>query len=68
MLLESPPPRAQRGVYAAGRLLDGAFTGSSRRVGCGRRAMNWTGDLLYVAITLAFFALTWGLVKLCERV
>ena len=30
--------------------------------------MNWSGDLLYVAVTVGFFALTWGLVKLCERV
>jgi hypothetical protein len=25
-------------------------------------------DVLYVGLSLGFFALTWGLVKLCERV
>jgi hypothetical protein len=25
-------------------------------------------DLLYLGLTLALFALTWGLVRLCERV
>jgi hypothetical protein len=30
-----------------------------------RMAMN---DLLYVGVTIVFFALTWALVKLCERV
>jgi hypothetical protein len=30
--------------------------------------MTWAGDLLYVALTLGFFGLTWALVKLCERV
>jgi hypothetical protein len=29
--------------------------------------MGWVGDLLYVGLTLGFFGLTWGLVKLCER-
>jgi len=24
-------------------------------------------DILYVGITLVFFALSWGLIKLCER-
>ena len=30
--------------------------------------MNWPGDLLYLALTIVFFASTWALVKLCERV
>jgi hypothetical protein len=30
--------------------------------------MNWTGDLLYVGLSVLFFVLTWALVKLCERV
>jgi hypothetical protein len=30
--------------------------------------MNWSGDVLYVALTLVFFGLTWALLKLCERV
>ncbi len=30
--------------------------------------MTWTGDVLYVGLTLAFFGMTWALVKLCERV
>ena len=25
-------------------------------------------DVLYLAIVAAFFALTWGLVRLCERI
>jgi hypothetical protein len=30
--------------------------------------MNLLLDLLYVVVSLAFFALTWTLVKLCEWV
>jgi hypothetical protein len=30
--------------------------------------MNWAGDLLYVGLSLLFFALTWVFVTLCERV
>jgi len=26
------------------------------------------GDLVFVAVTVGFFALTWALVRLCERV
>jgi hypothetical protein len=26
------------------------------------------GDLVYVAVTVGFFALTWAFVRLCERV
>jgi len=26
------------------------------------------GDLVFVAVTVGFFALTWALVSLCERV
>jgi len=25
-------------------------------------------DVVYIALTLGFFALSWGLIKLCERV
>ena len=30
--------------------------------------MTWAGDLLYVGLAVAFFALTWAFVELCERV
>ena len=30
--------------------------------------MDLFGDALYIGLTLAFFGLTWALVKLCERV
>jgi hypothetical protein len=30
--------------------------------------MNWSGDILYIGLTLLFFGLTWALVRLCERV
>lgn len=30
--------------------------------------MSWTGDLLYLGLTIVFFGLTWAFVKLCERV
>jgi len=30
--------------------------------------MGWIADVLYVGIALAFFGLTWALVRLCERV
>jgi len=30
--------------------------------------MSLVGDVIYVGVTLLFFALTWALVKLCERV
>jgi hypothetical protein len=36
-----------------------------------RRATPWRyvmGDLLYLGLTVGFFALTWAFVKLCERV
>lgn len=29
--------------------------------------MGGTMDLLYVGVTLIFFALSWGLLALCER-
>jgi hypothetical protein len=30
--------------------------------------MDWAADARYLGLALGFFALTWGLVKLCERV
>jgi hypothetical protein len=30
--------------------------------------MNWAADLLYVGLAVGFFASTWVLVKVCERV
>ena len=30
--------------------------------------MGLAGDVLYVGLTLLFFAVTWAFVKLCERV
>ena len=30
--------------------------------------MSVLADLLYVAVTVGFFELTWAFVKLCERV
>lgn len=30
--------------------------------------MDLVSDLLYVGLTVGFFALTWAFVKLCERV
>jgi len=30
--------------------------------------MNLVGDVVYLGLTLLFFALTWAFVKLCERV
>lgn len=30
--------------------------------------MDLVGDLLYMALTLLFFGLTWAFVTLCERV
>jgi hypothetical protein len=30
--------------------------------------MDVMGDLLYIGLTVVFFGLTWGFVKLCERV
>jgi hypothetical protein len=30
--------------------------------------MNLVGDVIYLGLTLLFFALTWAFVKLCERV
>ena len=30
--------------------------------------MDWAGDLLYLGLTIGFFALTWALVKLCDNV
>jgi hypothetical protein len=30
--------------------------------------MSWIADGLYVGLAVAFFALTWAFVKLCERV
>ena len=30
--------------------------------------MSLVGDVVYLGLTLLFFALTWAFVKLCERV
>jgi len=30
--------------------------------------MSWITDVVYVGLAVAFFALTWAFVKLCERV
>jgi hypothetical protein len=30
--------------------------------------MSLLADLLYIGLTVVFFALTWAFVKLCERV
>jgi hypothetical protein len=29
---------------------------------------DMTGDVLFIALTLVFFGLTWAFAKLCERV
>jgi hypothetical protein len=36
-------------------------------VGTGGQRERNSMDILYVGITVLFFAVTWGLVKLCER-
>jgi hypothetical protein len=52
---------------AAGARWFAAFHRPGRGRLTGTRTESNSMDMLYLGITVLFFALSWGLVKLCER-